>query len=133
MKSTCLALRLHPLLQIFGGVGDCFEDNEVFGEQGLEFRPVAVVSVYRCDQLILVVFQELRERFQVGHALIVGWLRRRQISRTLLVKAGPKFSGNVDRTGIDRHVHDALFLLVFRDPPSEITGARVTVTVSTPS
>jgi hypothetical protein len=51
------ALRLHPLFQIFGDVGDCFEHNEVFGEQGLEFRSVAVVGVDRCDQLVLVVFQ----------------------------------------------------------------------------
>jgi hypothetical protein len=109
------ALRLHPLLQFFGGVGDCFQDNEIFAEQGLELRPVAVVGVDRCDQLILVVFEELRERLQVGHALIVGWLRRRQVSRTLGIETRLKFSGNRDRmrTG-HRRIHDVPFLLVSR-------------------
>ena len=119
---------------MFDCIGDGLQDNEIFREQGLEFRPVAVVGVDRCDQIILVVFQETRQRPQVSNALSIGWLRRRQVSRTLLVKAGLKFSGNVDRTGIDRHVHDVPFLLVFRvSSKRNNEGARVTVTVSTPS
>ena len=99
---------------MFDCVGDCFEDNEVFGEQGFEFRSVAIVGVDRCNQLVFVVFQELGERFQVGLALIVGWLWRSQVSRTLGIETRLEFSGNRDRMRIGyRRIHDVPFLLVF--------------------
>ena len=71
-----------------------FEHDEIFGEQGLEFRAVAIIGVDGSDKRLAVFFEQGRKQFEIGNALGVTRLRRGKIGRALVVEAGPKFGGN---------------------------------------